>query len=164
MGIVLPNMFLCTAILLAFNSQLSVAVSSDTATLSEDTSCPPHWVQASWVDMGCLLFNSTTPLTWLEANIYCQTMENSYSVEIQTEEQLAFLQMQLSVLEDHEGKRSWWTGATDIGQEGRWSWISGQTPVGDFLWYPGYPRNNTGYNCMKLDLGGGHTGTDNFCD
>merc|ERR1711909_5816 len=129
MGIV-SKMFLWSTILLAFNFQCSIAVSEEaSSSASSSSSCPPHWVQASWVDMGCLLFNSTTPLTWLEANIYCQTMENSYSVEIQTEEQLAFLQMQLSVLEDHEGKRSWWTGATDIGQEGRWSWISSQTPV-----------------------------------
>merc|ERR1719244_333719 len=150
-------MFLWLAILLAFTLQSSVAVSEEAS--SSSSSCPPHWVQASWVDMGCLLFNSTTDLTWLEANSYCQTMENTYSVEIQTEEQLEFLQMQLSVLEDHEGKKHWWTGGNDIGREGRWSWVSSQTLVGDFLWRNSYvPRNDTELNCMYLSWLDGYTG------
>merc|ERR1719450_2107389 len=121
------------------------------------SSCPPHWEQATWVDMGCLLFNSTTPLTWFDANTYCQTQENAALVEILTEEQHEFLQMQLSMLEDHEEEKSWWTGGNDIGREGKWSWVTSQAPVGDFLWYSGYPRNRTDINLMYLRSQFGYT-------
>merc|ERR1719500_89196 len=111
--------------------------------------CPEHWVQASWVDMGCLLFNSTKLYTWEAANNYCQS-EAASLLEIHTEEQFQFLQMQLNVLEDHEGAKVWWTGGTDIGREGQWFWISSLTPVEDLMWHSGYPSTSTGSNCMAL--------------
>merc|ERR1711971_1312440 len=36
-------------------------------------SCPEDWTDASFVDMGCLYFNNTERLDWMEANEYCQT-------------------------------------------------------------------------------------------
>merc|ERR1712098_222258 len=125
------------------------------------SSCPPHWQEATWVDMGCLLFNSTTELTWLDANSYCQTQEDAVLVEILTEEQHQFVKSMLSMLEEHEGQKNWWTGGNDIGREGKWSWISSQTPVGDFLWHTGYPiRNMTDINFMYLHSSWGYESAD----
>ena len=39
----------------------------------ESGSCPEDWTDASFVDMGCLYFNNTERLDWMEANEYCQT-------------------------------------------------------------------------------------------
>merc|ERR1712080_92809 len=59
--------------------------------------CPHDWVQATWVSMGCLKLNTTTDLTWYEANLYCQQIENASLVEIQNEEQHEFLIMRIVV-------------------------------------------------------------------
>ena len=71
-------MFLWAELLFAPNTQLAGAGSE------HSTACPPNWVQADLVDMGCILFNSSMAVTWLDANIYCQTEENAISVEIKT--------------------------------------------------------------------------------
>merc|ERR1719452_327045 len=81
----------------------------------EEDPCPAAWTQATWVGMGCLLFNSTATYTAEQAIVYCQQAENSTLVELQTEEQLEFLQMELIALEAHEGTRRWWTSGTDMG-------------------------------------------------
>merc|ERR1712179_11150 len=132
---------------------------------SEDIStatCPEKWIDASFVEMGCLLFNSTTTYTWDRANYYCQSHHNATLLEITTEMQLAFVQMEANVLADHEGKRNWWTSATDAGVEGVWMWATSYTPVGEFLWYPTQP-NNPSYNCMQLYSGYNFLGDDVPC-
>merc|ERR1712226_1730243 len=60
---------------------------------SGTSTCPEKWIDASFVDMGCLLFNSTTTMDWESANTYCQGAPNATLVEIATEMQLAFVQM-----------------------------------------------------------------------
>merc|ERR1719369_302420 len=112
---------------------LFISFSSAEVLLKDDAGeCPEHWVQASWVNMGCLLFNSTKDYNWEQANNYCQS-EGASLLEVHTEEQFQFLQMQLNVLEDHEGAKFWWTGGTDIGREGQWFWVSSLTPVNDIF-------------------------------
>merc|ERR1712018_607432 len=70
---------------------------------SQSTSnCPEKWLDASFVDMGCLYFNSTEALNWEEANVICQ-MSNSTLVDISTEMQMGFLQMELDVIANAEG-------------------------------------------------------------
>ena len=45
--------------------------------------CPDGWVDGSLVDMGCLYFNLTEPMTWLESLDSCQIgNENASAVEI----------------------------------------------------------------------------------
>ena len=56
----------------------------------EKNICADGWIQATWVDLGCVLFNSTKILNWEEANIACQEVENGRLLEIRTEEQLDF--------------------------------------------------------------------------
>ena len=49
--------------------------------------CPDGWVDGSFVDMGCLYFNLTEPVTWLESLQSCQLgYENAAAVEITSAE------------------------------------------------------------------------------
>merc|ERR1712183_826761 len=98
--------------------------------------CEEGWIQATWVDMGCLLFDSGTTLTWEAACYHCQTKDAAL-VEITTEEQLEFLKMELTALDDHITNSNWWTAGTDIGREGKWIWIESLAPVTDFVWRSG---------------------------
>lgn len=65
--------------------------------------CPDKWLDASFVDMGCLLINSTKAYTWEGANSYCEGEENATLVEITSEMQFGFLQMQLKFLQVQYG-------------------------------------------------------------
>ena len=111
--------------------------------------CPEKWIDASFVEMGCLLFNSTTAYTWEKANYYCQSKHNATLLEITTEMELAFIQMEANVLADHEGARHWWTSGTDVGVEGVWMWATSYSPVGEFLWYNNYPSRASS-SCLML--------------
>merc|ERR1712107_723328 len=73
--------------------------------------CPSGWVDASFVDMGCLFFNSTEALaSWDDSATMCQmATPNATLVEILTENQMAFVQMEIELLEAHEGVHYWWT-------------------------------------------------------
>merc|ERR1712004_912170 len=65
-----------------------------------DTSgnCPDKWLDASFVEMGCLFFNNTLEVSWEEANGICQMNSNSTLVDIQSDMQMGFLQMELEVI------------------------------------------------------------------
>ena len=132
---------------------------------SEDIStatCPEKWIDASFVEMGCLLFNSTTTYTWDKANNYCQSHHNATLLEILTEMEMAFIQMEANVLGDHEGERDWWTSGTDAGRQGVWMWASSYTPVDDFIWYTGEPNTNS-FNCLSLENIFNFLGEDDDC-
>merc|ERR1719402_427219 len=73
-----------------------------------DNPCPEHWIHASLVDMGCLLFNSTYYYAWEGANVYCQSVENASLVEITTSEQMEFLQMELTFTASQSRMRVSW--------------------------------------------------------
>merc|ERR1711892_326667 len=131
---------------------------------AEKKVCLSGWVQATWVDLGCLLFNTTTLVDWEEAATACQAVENGRLVEIQTEEQMEFVQMQLDVIDNHEANSNWWTGGTDLGREGNWIWIGSLTPVPDFVFYTGQPNGGKTYNCLYLAASVGYEGSDWTCD
>merc|ERR1719397_1370045 len=76
------------------------------------------WFDASFLELGCLLFNRTASLNWEEANVYCQKTEQAQLVEISNKDQLDFVQMELGLL----GGDYWWTSATDQGREGAYAW------------------------------------------
>merc|ERR1712172_383907 len=116
-------------------------------------SCPEDWTDASFVDMGCLYFNNTERLDWMEANEYCQTglpELNSSLVELKTSEQLAFLQMLLDF--DSDFAAGSWIAGTNVGSSGRWFWATTLSPVEDFVWADGEPsRSNNGtVSCLML--------------
>merc|ERR1711962_1191930 len=114
--------------------------------------CASGWVDASFVDMGCLYFNSTKALdSWDDSATMCQmATPNATLVEILTENQMAFVQMEIELLEAHEGKHYWWPGATDVGINGKWFWAPSLSPVEDFVWGAGYPSTTHQNNCMMI--------------
>ena len=132
---------------------------------ASSSECPRGWVDASFVEMGCLYFNSTEALaSWDDSATMCQmATPNASLVEILTEEQMAVVQMNIELLEAHESPRFWWTGATDVGMNGRWIWATSFSPVEDFMWAVGYPKNELTHNCMMIhyNLDAGY---DQACD
>merc|ERR1712126_13367 len=127
--------------------------------------CPSGWVDASFVDMGCLFFNSTEALaSWDDSATMCQmATPNATLVEILTENQMAFVQMEIELLEAHEGVHYWWTGATDVGINGKWFWAPSLSPVEGFMWCSSCPHNELNYNCMMIHYSY-NAGYDINCD
>merc|ERR1712012_1537680 len=112
--------------------------------------CPEKWLDASFMEMGCLFFNNTKEVDWEEANVICEKFSsNATLVDIQSEMQMGFLQMELDVIANAEGEsHSWWTAGTDVGREGKWYWATTLEEVEDYVWVDeSYPTNNTNLNC-----------------
>ena len=79
--------------------------------------CPDGWLDASFVNMGCLLLERSSGelgnLTWSLAEDWCQDLGGAL-VEIEDGEQFEFLRLQLQLVEEEEGEeRYWWTSGTD---------------------------------------------------
>merc|ERR1712192_259914 len=111
--------------------------------------CPHKWVDASFVDMGCLYFNATAALTWDDASSMCQMSSNST----------------LDVIANAEGTiHLWWTAGTDVGINGRWIWATTLTAVEDYVWKSGYPNAANAYNCLSLHPTYGYLGFNSNCD
>ena len=104
--------------------------------------------------MGCLLINRTETLTWEEAHKSCQAEKNASLVEILTTDQMDYLQMELTSIEEFIGPAYYWTGGTDHGREGRWIWMYSLESVEDFVWYNGpsdkQPNGGSDANCLYL--------------
>ena len=121
--------------------------------------CKDGWFDASFLELGCLLFNRTASLNWEEANVYCQKTEQAQLVEISNKEQLDFVQMELGLL----GGDYWWTSATDQGREGAYAWMGSLNLVGDFIWYQNEPADGYSHNCLCLTRGLSYFGADCEC-
>ena len=102
----------CVLLLLSLHTSL--------ADMAAANPCEDGWVQGTFVDLGCLLFEYNTSYIWEEAAVYCQDRWNATLVEIYTEDQHDFLEVTLDLLAPHQGVRPWWVGGTDIGMEGLW--------------------------------------------
>ena len=79
--------------------------------------CPDGWLDASFVNMGCLLLERSSGelgnLTWSLAEDWCQDLGGAL-VEIEDGEQFDFLRLHLQLVEEEEGEeRYWWTSGTD---------------------------------------------------
>ena len=63
------------------------------------------------------------------------------------------------------GKRHWWTAATDLGLEGVWRWLRSGETVGDFVWdkSSNEPNGGVGSDCMLLNYQEGYLGWDASC-
>merc|ERR1712004_834738 len=166
------NMFalVTTLSVLVLSSTPACAVSetelAENKTLGETSeACPEKWLDASFMEMGCLFFNNTAGGSWEEAYISCKKYSNATLVEIQSEMQMGFLKMELDVIANAEGtKHHWWTAGTDVGREGQWYWATTLTEVGDFVWKTSEPNNGITFNCLYLDYGSGYEGRDQPCD
>ena len=60
--------------------------------------CPHKWLDASFLEVGCLFFNDTAAVNWEEANMVCKKYSKSTLVDIQSEMQMGFLQMELDLI------------------------------------------------------------------
>ena len=129
---------------------------------SPTASCPHHWQDASLEGLGCLLFNSITQYSWDGANNFCQAQPNATLIKLTSEDQMRFIQNQLTFLADHEGPRSWWTSGTDAGRNGQWHWASSLEPVGSYVWQDLYPSGATD-NCLFLNSDYGFEGENYNC-
>merc|ERR1719278_46377 len=129
------------------------------------SNCPEKWLDASFVEMGCLFFNSTASMTWEDANLACQRRSNSTSLVITSEIQMGFLQMELDVIANAEGTtHHWWTAGTDIWTNGpRWLWATTLADVEEYVWYDGQPTSTTYYNCLYLERNWGYLGRNTPC-
>ena len=126
--------------------------------------CPDNWLDASFMEMGCLFFNNTAAVNWEEANMVCKKYSKSTLVDIQLEMQMGFLQMELDLIANTEGTtRRWWTAGTDMWREGRWIWITTLTAVEDNVWSPGQPGDTKHLNCLALHPSYGYLGYDEDC-
>ena len=136
-------------------------------TLGETSAtCPDKWLDASFVEMGCLFFNNTAAADWEEANVICKEYSNATLVDIKTEMQMGFLQMELDVIANAEGaSHNWWTAGTDLGREGEWYWATTLTDVGDFVWHwnSDNPDSGTAENCLYLNYDWRYEGGDADC-
>merc|ERR1712037_204622 len=140
MGSAMKLLLLATCLAVASSSSLPALPHEDA---KSSGTCPDKWVDASFVEMGCLYFNSTETLTWDEANNMCQMGSNSTLVDITTEMQMAFLQMELNVIADHDGGgKQWWTAGTDVGINGRWIWATTLAPVEEYVFHPDHPNGD----------------------
>ena len=157
-------LLLAASLALASASLPSLPRGGEAAQDKSTGNCPDKWVDATFVDMGCLYFNNAEALTWDDASSMCQMGSNSTLLEITTEMQLAFIQMELAVIEDHEDTNyTWWTAARDV-EIGQWIWITSLTAVEDFMWWTGYPSTADNYNCMYLHYSDEYLGVNAPCD
>ena len=79
--------------------------------------CPHEWLDASFMEMGCLFFNNTAAVNWEEANMVCKKYSKSTLVDIQSEMQMGLLQMELDLIANSEGTtwRALTCGERDVG-------------------------------------------------
>ena len=118
-------------------------------------SCPDGWLDASFVNMGCLLLDASSGklgnYTWSLANNWCRGFGGAL-VEIENEEQLEFLRLQLQLIEEEVGEeRYWWTSGTDAEADGEWLWASSLSPVEEFVWGDEFPTDwLEDFNCLEL--------------
>merc|ERR550519_65094 len=124
------------------------AISESDADPTVKSSCPRGWIVATYINMSCLKFNTSSIMTWFEANIYCQQDEKAALVEVLTGEQMEFLSLQADMLDVMIGELHYWMGGSDLGREGQWYWNPSITEVGDFIWHDGEPDGEYDNNCM----------------
>merc|ERR1712126_267670 len=125
--------FHCALFAVAFT-----AANADTVTvrLEEETwgNCPAGWLDATYLGIGCLLFNNSTGYTWDKAIEFCYSQEEGKLVEIRGVQEMEFVMSYLLTLETHETAYNWWTAGSDAGREGKWIWPSSLSPVESYLW------------------------------
>merc|ERR1711862_679156 len=91
--------------------------------------CAEGWVDAFVLGMGCL-YLLQEPLPWEDAGNTCKSVGGQL-VEIDNEEQLAFLQQGLNFADGAHWTTAhyWWTAANDKTLEGDWVWVNSNTAV-----------------------------------
>ena len=152
--------FLLAALLGLASASLSVLPNGDSQDRSTGN-CPEGWVDGTAVKLGCLFFNATAQLTWDDASSMCQMGSDSTLIDITTEEQLVFIQMELVAYHPSW----WWTAGTDVGINGQWFWATTRADVDNFIWSTDQPRpDREDSNCLALPAGRDYLACNQPCD
>jgi len=152
----------CALFVAVFN-----AANADTVSVSHEdesrSNCPDGWLDATYLGIGCLLFNSSTGYTWDQAIDFCYSQEGDL-VEIRNSQEMEFVISYLLTLETHETAYDWWTAGMDAGREGRWIWPSSLSIVESYVWDAGEPDGGSKQNCLCLPSTYSYKGHDCDCD
>jgi len=109
--------------------------------------CPENWVDAA---DKCYLFGNSQTLSWLDAQIFCQTLGGHLAEPI-TEERSNLLTSIASIETDVLGVNAWWLGLSDLGHEGRWIWQSALEEAVYTDWAEGFPIDDgVENNCASM--------------
>lgn len=68
------------------------------------------------------IYLQTAPLSWTDAEAYCEKMGGHLATITSRKEQEAVA----SLLPMVKGGESFWLGATDVDREGKWTWVTGE--------------------------------------
>ena len=79
-----------TATLLSLCLGLAAGQTEQKDLPSEPPYCPSTWLDARDVGLGCLLFNGTEPMTFIEAVRYCKKAYNSSTLPEVLSEEVTF--------------------------------------------------------------------------
>ena len=152
--------FILTALIGFASASLSVLPNGDS---QDQSNCPEGWVDGTAVNLGCLFFNRTAKLTWDDASSMCQMGSDSTLIDITTQEQLEFIQMELVQYDP-----SWrWTAGTDVGINGQWFWTTTRADVDNFVWSSDWNQPNPAHedwNCLTLPAGRDYLAATYPCD
>merc|ERR1711973_818796 len=120
--------------------------------------CPEGWMDASYMDLGCI-FLANRGFSWADADNYCQ--ENSSALlEVHSETHMDFIRSELFVLENFVGDHVWWTGGSDVGREGQWYWTHTLKDIGEFVWKEDYPMGGIERQYLALSNDYDYFGAD----
>ena len=120
----------------------------DHRSLDISSGCGKGWIDASFVNMGCLLIETKiTTSTWTSGRNFCEEKKATL-VEIHNKAQMKFVSGILNSYEEEMGteKYLWLAGASDAEEEGTWIWAHSGLSVQDFVWGDGNPKNSTSKN------------------
>merc|ERR1719447_2660781 len=84
---------------------LALALALALTSPAQASPCPSGWVDATYVDLGCLKFHDRGN-NFEEAAIYCQNYQ-ARLLEVETAEQLDFVRTELDVLTSDGNQGSW---------------------------------------------------------
>ena len=117
----------------------------DPRSLDISSGCDKGWIDASFVNMGCLLIETKIiTSTWTSGKNFCEE-KNAALVEIHSTAQMKFVSGILNSYEEQMGTAEylWLAGASDAEEEGKWIWAHSGLSVQDFVWGDGEPKNGT---------------------
>ena len=120
----------------------------DPRSLDISSGCDKGWIDASFINMGCLLIETKVRASnWTSAKQFCKNTSASL-VEIHSIAQMKYVSGILNTYEDvlNTTDYVWWAGASDKDEEGTWTWIHSGLPVESFVWAENEPTEDFGEN------------------
>ncbi|XP_045180092.2 perlucin-like protein [Mercenaria mercenaria] len=116
--------------------------------LVHGTDCPDRWIAYRG---SCYLFAHGGPLSFYEAEHYCNQHNGGHLVHINDQVENLFIKDELRSIKADDT----WIGLTDEATEGLWEWYDTKTSPTFTDWNPGEPNSNSGNEdcaATKTDL------------